>query len=97
MLINLSASDETLSHPFETVPAADEDEAADVLVEGEDGPHCDESPSERNAEEIASDHLHAPHHDDTDDDREIDVAGAAQSIHSEEIQGSAVLKQHLDP
>jgi hypothetical protein len=38
-----------LSYPFEAVPAVEEDEASDVLVEGEDGPHGDETPSEGDA------------------------------------------------
>ena len=39
----------SFSNPFEAVPAAEEDEASDVLVEGEDGPHGDETPSEGDA------------------------------------------------
>ena len=68
---------EAFADPFEAVPAAEEDEAADVLVEGEDGPHRDESPAEGDAEDIASYDLYAPHHNDAYEDREIDVAGAA--------------------
>ena len=39
----------SFSDPSEAVPAVEEDEAADVLVEGEDGPHGDETPSEGDA------------------------------------------------
>ena len=88
---------ETFSDPFETVPAADEDQATDVLVEGEDGPHCDETPAEGDAKDIASYDLYAPHHDDAYEDREIDVTGTAEGIDSEEIERTSVFKQHLDP
>ena len=37
---------EAFADPLEAVPAVDEDEAADVLVEGEDQPHCDKVPAE---------------------------------------------------
>ena len=41
-----------LADPFETVPAADEDEAADVFVEGEDEPHRHKTPAQRDAEKV---------------------------------------------
>ena len=44
----------SLSDPSEAVPAAEEYEAADVLVEGEDGPHGNESPSEADAEDVTA-------------------------------------------
>ena len=86
-----------LADPFEAVPAADEDEASDVLIEGEDCPHGDESPTESDSEDVASDHLYAPHHDDSDNYREIDVACASEGIHTEEVEGTAVFKQYLHP
>lgn len=39
----------SFTYPFEAVPAVEEDKASDVLVEGEDGPHGDETPSEGDA------------------------------------------------
>lgn len=86
-----------LSYPFEAVPAVEEDEASDVLVEGEDGPHGDETPSEGDAEDVASDHLYAPHHDDAEDYREVDVTCASESIHAEEIEGTAILEEYFHP
>ena len=88
---------EAFADPLEAVPAVDEDEAADVLVEGEDQPHCDKAPSECDTENIASDHLYAPHHDDSEDDREVDVTGASEGIYAEEIERTAILQEHLDP
>ena len=38
--------EEAFADPFEAVPAAEEDEAADILIKGEDCPHCYESPAE---------------------------------------------------
>ena len=87
----------SFSDPFEAVPAVDEDEAADVLVEGEDGPHGHETPAETYAEYIASDHLYAPHDDDSENYREVDVTGASEGVHAEEIEGTAVFKQDFDP
>ena len=75
----------------------DEDKTADVLVEGEYRPHGDESPSERDAEEVASDHLYAPHHDDAEDYREVDVSGASEGVHSEEVERAAMLEQDFYP
>ena len=75
----------------------DEDEAADVFVEGEDGPHGHEAPAETDAEYIASDHLHAPHDYDSENDREIYVTGASEGVHAEEIEGTAVFKQDFYP
>ena len=86
-----------LSYPFEAVPAAEEDEASDVLVEGEDGPHGDETPSEGDAEDVASDHLYAPHHDDSEDYREVDVTCASKGIHAEEVEGASVFEEDLHP
>ena len=88
---------ESFSHPLETVPTVDEDEAADVLVEGKDGPHGDETPTHANAEHIAADDLHRPHHDDAYVHGEIDVTGAAEGIYAEEIECTSVFKQHLYP
>ena len=88
---------EAFADPLEAVPAVDEDEAADVLVEGEDQPHCDKAPSECDTENIASDHLYAPHHDDSEDDREVDVSCTSEGIHSEEIECTSILQKHLDP
>ena len=73
-----------LSYPSEAVPAAEEDEAADVLVEGEDCPHGHETPAQADAEDVASDYLYSPHHYDADKYREIYVAGASQCIYTEE-------------
>ena len=87
----------TSADPLEAVPAVDEDQAADVLVEGEDRPHRDEAPAKRDSEEVASDHLYRPHHDDAYDYREIDVAGASQRVDSEEVEGSAVFQQDFYP
>ena len=88
---------EAFADPFEAVPAADEDKAADVLVEGEDGPHRYKSPAERNSEQVASYHLYAPHDYDSENHREIDVSGASERVYSEEIQGTAVFKEDLYP
>ena len=85
-----------LSYPSEAVPAAEEDKAADVLVEGEDGPHGHEAPAQADAEDIAYDDLHSPHHDDADKYREIYIAGASEGVHTEEIEGAAVFKQYFD-
>lgn len=84
-------------NPSETVPAAEEDEASDVLVKGEDGPHGHEAPSHADAEDIASDYLYAPHNDDSHAYRVIDVTRASEGVHAEEIEGTAVFKQHFDP
>ena len=59
--------------PFEGVPAAQEDEAADVFVKSEYCPHGDDAPSEGDAEDVASDHLDAPHDHDSHENREVDV------------------------
>ena len=75
----------------------DEDETADVLVEGEDCPHGDEAPSEGDAEDVASDYLYTPHHDDAEDYREVDVTSASEGVHTEEVEGAAVLKENLYP
>ena len=88
---------EALADPFEAVPAADEDEAADVFVEGEDEPHRHEAPAQRDAEKVTSDHLYAPHHDDSEDDREVDVTGTSEGIYAEEIERTAILQEYLDP
>ena len=93
----LFAVEEAFADPFEAVPAADEDEAADVLVEGEYGPHGDEAPSERDAEDVASHYLYSPHHDDAYDHREIDVAGTSEGVYAEEVQGTSVFKEHFYP
>ena len=62
----------------------DEDKTADVFVKSEDCPHGDESPSQRDTEEVASDHLYAPHHDYSEDYREIDVAGASETVEADD-------------
>lgn len=61
----LNFLNECFSDPSEAVPTMDKDEAADVFVEGEDSPHGHETPAETYAEYIASDHLYAPHDDDS--------------------------------
>ena len=66
-------SRKTFTDPLEGVPAAQEDEAADVFVKGEDCPHGDDAPSEGDAEDVASDHLDAPHNHDSNENREVDV------------------------
>ena len=88
---------EPLSDPSEAVPAAEEDEASDVFVEGEDRPHGYQAPAEGDAEDVASDDLNAPHDDDSDDNREIDVTCASKGVHAEEVEGTAVFKQDLHP
>ena len=69
---------EAFSYPFEAVPAAEEDQSADVFVEGENRPHRDKSPAEGYSQDKAAHYLHSPHHDDSDYDREIDVTGASE-------------------
>ena len=93
----LFAVEEAFADPFEAVPAADEDEAADVLVEGEYGPHGDEAPAEGDAQDVASDDLYAPHDDDSEDNREIDVSCASEGVYAEEVQGTSVFKEHFYP
>ena len=88
---------EPLSDPFEAVPAAEEDEASDVFVEGEDRPHGYQAPAEGDAEDVASDDLNAPHDDDSDDNREIDVTCASEGVHAEEIERTTVLEEYLYP
>ena len=88
---------ESLADPLETVPAADEDEAADVLVEGEYGPHGDEAPAEGDAQDVASYDLYAPHDDDSEDNREVDVTCASEGVHAEEIERTTVLEEYLYP
>ena len=88
---------EALADPFEAVPAADEDEAADVFIEGEDEPHRYEAPAQRDAEKVTSDHLYAPHDDDAKDYREIDVSCASEGIYAKEIECSSVFKEYLYP
>lgn len=95
--ICLRLFEESLADPLEAVPAVDEDESADVLVEGEYHPHRYKTPSEGNTEDVASYDLYAPHHDDAEDDREVDVSGASEGIHTKEIQGAAILQQDFDP
>ena len=88
---------ESLADPFEAVPAVDEDEAADVFVEGEYCPHGDEAPAEGDAKDVAADNLYAPHDDDSEDHREIDVTCTSEGIHAEEVEGAAVLEEYLHP
>ena len=88
---------EAFADPFETVPSAEEDEASDVLVEGEDGPHGNEAPSEGDTQDIAAHYLYAPHHYDADNHRIVYVTCASEGIDTEEIQCASVFKQNLDP
>ena len=81
---------EPFPDPSEAVPAAEEDEAADVLVEGKYGPHGHETPAQADAEDIASDHLYSPHYDDSDEYREIYIPGASEGIHAE-VRGLVLL------
>ena len=62
--------------PFETVPTVHEDEAADILVEGKDGPHGNQSPTHADTQHVAADYLYRPHHADAHVDGEVDVARA---------------------
>lgn len=63
--------------PFETVPTVHEDEAADILVEGKDGPHGNQSPTHADTQHVAAYYLYRPHHADAHVDGEVDVARAA--------------------
>ena len=88
---------ETFADPFEAVPAAEEYEAADVLVEGEDEPHRYEAPAEGDSENVASDHLYAPHDDDAYDYREIDVSSTSEGVDAEEVECTSVFEEDLNP
>ena len=88
---------ELLPNPFEAAPAVHEDKAADVFVESEDYPHCYESPAKCNTEDIAADYLYSPHHDDSQDDREIDVSGTSECIYAEEVEGTTMFKYDFHP
>ena len=88
---------EAFTDPFEAVPAVDENVSSDVLVEGEDQPHCDKAPAEGDTEKIASDNLYAPHYDNSQDNREVDVSCAPEGVYAKEIERAAILQEHLDP
>ena len=74
-----------------------EDETTDVFVESEDHPHCYESPAKGTTEEIAADYLYTPHHDDSQDDREIDVSCTSECVYAEEVEGTAMFKSYFHP
>ena len=76
----------TFAGPFEAVPAAQEDQAADVFVEGEDSPHGNETPSEGDAKHVAFDRCLFGYFSEfffvlTDNKRVVDISSIMSAFH----------------
>ena len=82
--------------PLPRSPATHEDDASDVLVEGEAYPHAYKTIAEGNANDITQADGNAPLEDDADDDRIDGIARSTQCSHGEDIGCATHLKENID-
>lgn len=88
--------DDALAHPAPALPAAPEEGGADAFIHREGDPHPDEPEAERNAEHVTADGRHAPHEDKPDDERVHGVAGSAEEVHAQDVDGAPKFEDDVD-
>ena len=88
--------DKSLDFPLPRPPTAHEDDAADVLVEGEAHPHAYESEAERDTDDITQAYGDAPLEDNAHHEGVDRITGGAQGAASENIGRTSHLKEDVD-
>ena len=89
-------SDKSLAAPFARAPATEENDTADVLIEGEAYPHAYKAIAEGNADDIAQTDGNAPLEDNAHDEGIDGVACSTKRTASEDVRRAAYLKEHID-
>lgn len=82
--------------PLAGAPAAEEDDATDILVEGETYPHAYKAQAQRNADDIAEANGDAPLEYDANDDGIDGIASGAECAHGKDIRRAPHLEEHID-
>ena len=85
-----------LSLPLARTPAAHEDNAADVLIEGEADPHADKAIAEGDADDVAQPYGDAPLEDDAHDKGIDGIAGGAERAAGEDVRRAPNLQEPVD-
>ncbi len=73
-----------------------EDDAADVFIEGEANPHAHETEAKGYADDVTHADSHAPLEDDADDEGVDSIACGPQRAAGEDIGRAAYLKENID-
>ena len=79
--------------PFAGAPAAHEDDAADILVEGEAYPHTEKAVAERNADDVTHADGDRPVEDDGHDDGIDGIARGSQGADGEDVGCASDLEE----
>lgn len=93
--VKKSAPYETFVYPFHAIPAADENEAADILVQQEGYPHAADTPAEGEAEKVSHTYSYTPLHHQPYVEGVVDISCRTKGVGGEDVDGAAYFEEYI--
>lgn len=87
--------DEAFVYPFHAIPAADENEAADILVQQEGYPHAADTPAEGKAEKVSHTYSYTPLHHQPYVEGVVDISCRTKGVGGEDVDGAAYFEEYI--